>query len=332
MTKASGFALLLVLAAASACKADEPRSTAAAGALRLERTIALPDVAGRIDHLAYDPEADRLFVAELGNGTVDAVELRSGRVAGRIAGLVEPQGLAWLAKTRELAVASSDGSVGFYRGDGLTPTARIRLGTDADDLRVDPRSGQLVVGYGSGGLARIDPVRHVVVATLPLPAHPEGFEVEGDTAYVNLPDAGTIVAGNLASHAITARWPTGLRRLNFPMALDAASHTLAIAFRLPARLAIIDLPSGTMRQVLPTCGDSDDLFFDERRGRIYVICGSGDVGVYQRGPAGYAELARIPTAKGARTGLFVPQRDRLFVAARARDGRPAAILVFRPAP
>ncbi|HEU4961552.1 MAG TPA: WD40 repeat domain-containing protein [Sphingomonas sp.] len=330
MTKASRFVLLLVFAAACACKAGERGNVAADRPLELEQSIALPNVAGRIDHLAYDPQGDRLFVAELGNGTVDAVDIRSGRVVGRVTGLVEPQGLAWLAKEDELAVASSDGSVGFYRGDELKLVAKIGLGADADDLRIDSRSGQLVVGYGSGGLARIDPVRHAVVANLPLPVHPEGFEVEGDTAYVNLPDAGTIVAGNLGSGAITARWPTGLRRLNFPMALDGASHTLAVAFRLPSRLAILNLPPGTMRQVLPTCGDSDDLFFDASRRRIYVICGSGDIGVYQLGASGYAELARIPTRKGARTGLFVPQEDRLFIAARASDRQTAAILVFRP--
>jgi hypothetical protein len=43
----------------------------------------------------------------------------------------------------------------------------------------------------------------------------------------------------------------------------------------------------------------------------------------------------IKTASGARTSLFVPKPDRLFVAARAGFfglGSDAAILVFRPEP
>jgi hypothetical protein len=38
------------------------------------------------------------------------------------------------------------------------------------------------------------------------------------------------------------------------------------------------------------------------------------------------------TIAGARTSLFVPELDRLFVAARANASEPAAIWVFRPTP
>lgn len=297
--------------------------------LVLERSIALSGVAGRIDHLAYDFHRRRLYVAALGNGSVEAIDLASGRVIGRIAGLNEPQGVAWLSAVGEVAVAGGDGSLGFYKGEDLSPVATIALGGEADNLRVNPRSGLLVVGYGSGVIATVDPVRHVVIRSLSLPAHPEGFRLDGDAVYVNLPGAGTIAAGNLAAGELTATWSTGLRRLNFPMALDPASHTLAVAFRFPARLAIIDLPSGDYRQVLSTCGDSDDLFFDAPRRRIYVICGSGQTDVFEAGGGGYLRLARVATRPGARTGLFVPEEDRLFVAARQRGGEEAAILVYR---
>ena len=81
--------------------------------LKLERTIPLPNVKGRIDHLAVDVPRQRLFVAELGNGSVDAVDLSSGQTR-RIGGLKEPQGLAYLADRNELVVASGgDGTVRF---------------------------------------------------------------------------------------------------------------------------------------------------------------------------------------------------------------------------
>ena len=325
--------MLLIVALAAICACGARNSDGAQVApLVLEKTIPLAGVAGRIDHLAYDPEGRRLFVAELGNGTVEAIDLATAKSIARIAGRKEPQGLAWLPQTRELAVASGDGSVRFYGGDRFELTATLTAGDDADNLRVDPRSGTLVVGYGSGGLATIDPVTHKVVRQLPLPAHPEGFRLDGDAVYVNLPDDGSIVAGDLASGAVTARWSTGLRRLNFPMALDSASHTLAIAFRLPERLILTDIPSGAIRQALPTCGDSDDLFFDARRSLLHVVCGSGEIDVYRRDQSGYARVASVPTRPGARTGLFVPEEDRLFVAARAQGGSAAALMVFRPVP
>jgi hypothetical protein len=46
----------------------------------------------------------------------------------------------------------------------------------------------------------------------------------------------------------------------------------------------------------------------------------------------YRRAARIRTASGARTSLFVPELDRLFVAERANPGEAAAVWVFRPAP
>ncbi len=91
--------------------------------------------------------------------------------------------------------------------------------------------------------------------------------------------------------------------------------------------------AGIVRANLATCGDADDVFFDARRRRLYVSCGEGVVDVLQGdAAAGYHPLARIPTRPGARTSLFVPELDRLLVAARSSaSGAGAAILVFRPA-
>jgi hypothetical protein len=107
----------------------------------------------------------------------------------------------------------------------------------------------------------------------------------------------------------------------------------SVVYRLPPTLAILDAATGARRQTAATCADADDVFFDRRRSRIYVICGSGAVDVFAAAEGGYGRLARIPSRNGARTGFFAPQLDRLFVAARAAGGsRDAAILVFRPAP
>jgi DNA-binding beta-propeller fold protein YncE len=327
-----GSLLVLVSIAAAACGASTPTPVDPNAPLVLERTIALPDVRGRIDHLAWDPARRRLFVAALGNGSVEVIDATSARQVGRISGLHEPQGVAWLEPAQELAVASADGSIKFYSGATLALVATIALGEDADNLRVDPRSGALVAGYGSGGLAIIDPVGHQVVRRLALGGHPEGFQLVGDRAYVNLPDRGEIVAVDLSTGAIARTWPTGLRLMNFPMALNPEHTLIAAAFRLPARLMIIDLSSGAVRQVLPTCGDSDDLYFHDRPRQLLVVCGSGEVDVYGATTQGYAAAGRVPTRAGARTGLWIAERERLFVAARAAEGQPAAILVYRPRP
>jgi DNA-binding beta-propeller fold protein YncE len=285
-----------------------------------------------MDHFAIDLAGRRLFVSALGANTIEVLDLKTGARVMEIRGQTEPQGLAWLPERRELVAASADGQVGVYGGDDLKRLALLKLGDDADNVRIDD-AGRPVIGYGAGALATIDPVSRRAVAMARLPAHPESFRIDGKRAFVNVPNARQTAVVDLASGAVIATWPTPGPHWNYPMALDKAQGVLAIADRLPPRLRLLDTSTG--RAVLETdvCGDSDDLFFDEKRRRIYVICGSGDVDVFQAASgAGYARIARVATRNGARTGLFVPEDDRLYVAARAGGGQPAAILVYRPAP
>lgn len=170
-------AIALVCMAPVAIFGEEP-----APPLVLERTIALRGVTGRIDHMAFDPSRKRLFVAELGNGTLDVIDLTTGAVTRRIEGLQEPQDVGYAVAADVLAVASSgDGSVRLFRGGDLSPLGSINLGADADNVRLDVRTGDFIVGYGSGGLALINPVRASLILRIPLPAHPEGFQLDPDS-------------------------------------------------------------------------------------------------------------------------------------------------------
>lgn len=305
-------------------------------ALQVESRIQLPGVAGRIDHMAVDLRRKRLFVAEFGNGSLDVVDLAAGRQIKRISGLVEPQGVGYAAAADLVAVAQGgDGRVRFYRGEGLAAAGVLALGSDADDIRVDPRSRNLVVGYGEGGLAIIDPDTRSKIGEINLAAHPEGFAIDATArrAYVNLPEAAQIAVVELSAGRQTAAWRLSGMRANFPIALDRAERTVASVFRAPPKLALIDAASGAVAARLDACGDADDVFFDDRRRRIYISCGEGFVDVFATQTGGsYAHFARIATAPGARTSLFVPEFDRLFVAARAAPSRTAAIIVLRPLP
>src|SRR4051794_26897360 len=191
----------------------------------LERPIPLGNVSGRIDHMAVDLRRGRLFVAELGNNTVDVVDLAAGRPIHRIGGLHEPQGVGYAPAADVIAVASAgDGSVRFYKGEDFAPVGSVDLGDDADNVRLDTRSGKFLVGYGSGGIATLDPTGGTVIAKVALPAHPEGFRVdaEGHRALVNVPDAGQIAAVDLTTGKQTATWRVPDLSANFPMAWDEA--------------------------------------------------------------------------------------------------------------
>jgi hypothetical protein len=307
--------------------------------LVLESTISLDHVSGRIDHLAVDLARKHLFVAELGNNSVDAIDLTTQKIIHRISGLNEPQGIAYLPQPDIIVIANGgDGAVRFYSGADFSPRGVVSLGSDADNVRVDPRNGHVIVGYGSGssgGLAIIDPLKPAKLADIPLPGHPESFRLSLSMGrvFVNVPDARQIIAVDLTSAKPIANWkPEGLRA-NFPLFLDEAEHAVIAVFRSPARLALFDMNTGAIVAGADTCGDADDVFFDERRRRIYVSCGAGLLDAFQRGPSGLSRLAFITTSTGARTSLFVPELDRLYLAVRAGlFGSSASIQIYRPNP
>src|SRR6267142_3042582 len=182
--------------------------------LVLEAKIPLGEVSGRIDHLAIDVKRQRLFVAELGNDTLGVVDLAAGKVLRTIAGLKEPQGVAYVAFADSIYVANAgDGSVWVLRGDDLASIGRIELGDDADNVRVDAQRSRVLVGYGKGALAVIDPASRAKTADIRLKGHPEGFQIDetGTQVFVNVPDARDIEVVNLATEASRSLPMEGLR-------------------------------------------------------------------------------------------------------------------------
>lgn len=300
----------------------------------LEATIPLEHTRGRIDHMAVDLHRRRLFVAELGNGSVDVADLAVGKVIARISGLKEPQGVGYIDTADLIVVASAgDGSVRFYRGADLTPTGLLHLGEDADNVRVDARQGRVIVGYGTGALAVIDPVARIKLADLPVPGHPEGFQLDpaSKRVFVNVPDARQVAVVDLGGTRPATAWRVAGPIGNFPMAYDAARRQVAIVTRSPPELMLINSDTGQVLARQPACTDADDVFLDPKRLRIYVSCGSGEVATWRRDGPRPQKLASTPTQSGARTSLFVPELDRLFVAQPAGlFGSSAAILILRP--
>lgn len=302
--------------------------------LELERRIPLGTVNGRIDHLAIDLERKHLFVAELENNSVAIIDLNNGGLLHRIIGLEEPQGIGYVPKLDLVVVANGrDGSVRFFHGDDFAATAKMQLGKDADNVRVDVDSKSIYVGYGDGALAVIDPSRHAKVKEIALPAHPESFQISQNTqkVFVNLPDAQSIAVIDTHAGRLNQTWPTGNDHGNFAMTLDDAGRRVIIAFRNPPKVSVRDMQTGRSVAERATCRDVDDVFFDSKRQRVYVTCGEGAIDIFDAG-ADYAPMPRLATRRGARTSLFMPGLDRLAVAVRASDTEPAAVWVYRPLP
>ena len=311
-------------------------------ALSLKTRIALPNVDGRMDHFAVDVKGQRVFVSALGNHTVEVLDVQGSRRLRTLSNLEEPQGLFYDASSNRLFVASGgDGTTKIYDGTTFQLLETVKFSDDADNIRYDARSRRLIVGYGgekalrgrpqgSGALGFLDS-NGKQAGEIVVDAHPESFQLEknGTRVFVNVPDKKEVQVADVAKGTILARWPTIAATTCFPMALDEGHHRLFAGCRMPARLLVFDTESGKTVASPEIVGDTDDLFYDSDRSRVYIIGGQGFIDVLQQKDADhYDRLGRYPMPAGTRTGVFVPEWGKLFAAVPHRGEQVSEILVY----
>ncbi len=293
----------------------------------------MPGVSGRIDHLAFDPARQRLFVAALGNNTVEVLDAANNTHLRSLGGFHEPQGIALVPEAGAIAVANGDtGTIQLVDAQTFVTRWTVKIGGDADNVRYDAAAKRIHVA-AVGGLYAVDPAAGKPVGLLAIDGHPESFQLEtaGTRVFANLPGllSSEIVAADRKTMTVAAKWPTQACGGNYPMALDEPTSRLFIGCRRPARLAMVDTASGKFVTSVDVVGDTDDLFYDDGRRRVYVIGGDGFVDVLRRDGDRLERIGRVTTRAGARTGLWVATQDRLYVAVPARGGEPAEIRVFQ---
>jgi DNA-binding beta-propeller fold protein YncE len=322
------FYLILAIALLFVAKAH----TQSATPLQLIQTIPLPDVEGRIDHMAIDLKGKRLFVVALGNNSLEILDLQAGKHIYRIRGLKEPQGVVYIPELNKIFVTNGgDGSCKIFDGDSFRLIDTVKFSDDADNIRYDPRTKHIYVGYGNGALGTIDASSGKHIGDVRLAGHPESFQLEETRPriFVNVPTANHIAVVDRSKLAVIATWALVDARANFPMALDETNHRLFIGCRQPSKIMVYDTESGSEVTRLDIAGDIDDIFYDAAHKRIYASCGDGLLNIFQQDGAGhYTALANIPTATGARTSLLVPEQKRLYLAIPHRGDHQAEIRIY----
>jgi YVTN family beta-propeller protein len=298
--------------------------------LTLTRTIPLPRVEGRIDHFALDVAGGRLFVAALGNNTVEVIDLKAGQVMHTIAGLAEPQGIFYVPGLNRLFVANGgDGALRVFDGTTFAVIATVKFSGDADNVRYDAATQRLYVGYGGGALGVVDTVKNSIAADIPLGAHPESFQLEkdGGRIFVNVPGARQISVVDHEQQKVVATWPTDSAAANFPMALDEPHHRLFVVCRTPARLLMFDTGSGRELASLGLHGDCDDLYVDAPRHQLYASCGEGFIDIFTQTNADpYALKESVPTVAKARTCFFDGRQ--IYLAVPKAGARDAEVRIY----
>ena len=312
---------------------NAPSSTSNSS-LSLVQTIPLPNVTGRIDHLGVDKKGERLFVAELGNNSVDVIDLKGGkRISSVTNGLNEPQGIAFVPELNRLFVANrADGSVDIFDGKTFTLLQTLKLNGDADNIRYDSNNGLVYVGYGNGGLAVFNAASGEKLGNIPLPGHPESFQIEkfGNKVFVNVPDDDSIIVADKKNFKVISKWSLTSATQNFPMEIDEGNHRLFVGFRDPAKVIVYDTESGREVASFNTAKDVDDIFYDAANKQIYISGGEGAVDIFkQRDTDHYDLVNRIQSVQGARTSLFVPELIQLYLAVPEHRGQEAQIQIYQ---
>jgi hypothetical protein len=303
--------------------------------LKLIATVPLPGVTGRFDHFAIDAQSQRLFVAALGNNTLEVINVFNKTRITSISALRKPTGAVFLADKNQIGVAAGgDGVFKVFSGEDYKLVATVDSLDDADNVRLEPKNKETVfVGYGDGALAIIDVKTWKKMGDIKIAGHPESFQVEngGDDIYVNVPGVKEVAIADREKRRVRATFPMTKFKSNFPMALDETNDRVFIGCRTTPRLIVLDKEKGHELANLEISGDTDDLFYDAKRQWVYISCGEGFIDVVSAAPdQPLKRLQKIPTRSGARTSFFSHDLDRFFLAVPNRGSDPAEIRIYQP--
>lgn len=338
MTRANRLGMTFALLAASAAQAAAQESAPAEPPkpLILTEAIPMPGVQGRFDHFTSDGKG-HIFVSSVGSNTIEVIDVSARVRTHSIPGIPEPQGLAFAPEANKLYAGSGEGKLYIYDGTSFDLIKILDFQDDVDNLRYDPATKRIYVGYGAeetGAIAAVDTkTNERLPGEFKLGAHPESFQLEknGPNIYVNLPDLKQIAVINRTTQAI-ARWSLSIEQ-NFPMALDEAEHRLFVVTHQPARLAVFNTQTGQLIANLPCVQEADEVYFDGTRKRIYIPGAEAYISVFQeKDPDHYQLLAKVPSSLGARTaGYFGKGKkgfDRFFLAVPARSASAAEMWIY----
>ena len=322
-------AFLFVFCLAS-CKGQKSFGTER---LKPEKEILMPEVKGRIDHMAINLKDKMIYVAALGNNSVEVIDIDKGVVLKSIKGVEEPQGIAYLPEQNEIAVASGgNGDCVFFNASTFEKLATVHLTGDADNIRYDAVEKKMYVGYGNGGMALIDPVVHKQIGDIKLPAHPESFQIDKKNAllFVNLPDDHSIAVIDIENFNLKNTWKINGISANFPMTLDTADNLVIVGFRHPATLVAYDSKTGRQISQTNLVGDVDDVFYYADKKQIIASGGDGYINIFEKNGNNHFKLvSNIATRKGARTSLLAPLLQYFILAERAEGSKAATITVYK---
>jgi DNA-binding beta-propeller fold protein YncE len=303
--------------------------------LRLVQQFEANAFRSRIGHLALDNKRNRLFVAVGGSNTVEVIDLNTTQSLPPLTSLGAPQDVLYLPDSDSIAVSSSGhGKVFFYDAETLKLKGSTIIQRNANYLRYDPAAKLVYVVNGTTEITVLNPETFEVIRTMDLKHTIGAFELEPNTKrlFANLSDKAEVHVVDRETGELLETWSLAEHEVsnNVAMALVPKEHHLFVAAKRPARMIVFDTSTGKTISVLGLISDCETIAFDPNTKRVYATCGMGTIDVFRQASPGKYELeARIPTATGARTSLFAPERQRLYlVSPGSRESIQGVVRVY----
>jgi DNA-binding beta-propeller fold protein YncE len=333
----SAFVFLAGSPCASVLAADAP--------LRLLGRADVPGFEGDFDHFAADVRGNRLFLAGEEKGTLEVFELASGKHLKTVQGFEEPHAIHFMPETNRLIVTNSgDGMTKVVDGATYAIVGTIKLTPGADVMGYDPSTKRAWIVTGGKNASRkmketivseIDPATGKRLGDITFATDfTEGIAAEqkGGRLYINVAGLDAVAVVDKKSREVIATWPIREGKNPAPIGLDEANQRLFVVTRKPFKLVVLDTATGKSVASFEAPERTNELQFDRANRRIY-LAGDDYVAVFQQKDADrYEEVARVKSEKGAKTALFVPELNRLYVAVAGKGAVKAGVLRYEVLP
>jgi DNA-binding beta-propeller fold protein YncE len=326
------FLALFLVAVSAHAQADPP--------LRLVHTTFLPGYVGDFEHFAPDIKGNRLFLLAEDHKTVEVLDIRTGKRIHTISGFGQPHDIVYLPGPNSVIVTEGDdesGAVELVSGSTYKILDKIKLHPDVDGGVYNPVNKYYYVESAGQGpdakthlLSIIDTQSFKLVGEITLrggKSEAMAIDRAGAKLYVNIRDPDEIGVVDLQTRKLIAEWPIPDAKSENALVLDEPNRRLFSATHTPPKLFVFDIDTGKVVASLPCAVNTDDMGFDPVRKRIYIT-GDGDASVFEQKDADhYVHIAEVPTGYRAKTSIFVPELNRLYLAVASKGKRAGGKLV-----
>jgi len=314
--------------------------------LELERTIPIRNIDGRLGAPVADIERRRIIVPAPVAGSVEVIDLNTGRAVKSIKGLQRPQSVAWHPEAARLYVTTrQDAGLSIYDAQ-YNLIRKVSLSASPDEVQVLPHSKRVIVALGNS-IAIFD-LEGQAVGSIRLEGPPSSFVVapDGQRLWANLQTNKSVVIADLVSRVPVRSFAANAEMFavsgegrpanyslstgtNYGLALDVRGRRLMMITRKPSKLVVMDSESGNIRDARQTIADPENVWFDAASRHILITGNDSTIDVVRQvDPDHYEPVAHVPSAPGARTSLLLAESGKFYVAAPADGARPAGILVY----